>query len=325
MSKPLVIVTDSPFPDLDPAREILSEIDAQLKPLPESTPEAIAQASRKADAVLVTYAKIDEAVIRQMERCRIISRFGIGVDNVDISAATSAGIVVTRVPDYCLEEVADHTFALLLALARKVPFANSLVQAGRWEMSATTPIHRLRGSTLGLLGFGRIPQLVAPRGKAFGMHVIASDPYLSRERKAQTGVEFVPFDDLLRRSDFLSIHSPLVPETLRLFNAETFRKMKPDACLINTARGAIVDDQALAEALDCGVIAGAALDVLPDEPPTNSPILGRNNVIVTPHMSFYSVESLIELQKRAAQEVVRVIRGERPLNPVNAEALQHRG
>jgi D-3-phosphoglycerate dehydrogenase / 2-oxoglutarate reductase len=322
MPRPLVVVTDSPFPDLNPAREALSQIDAEIQFLSDSTPEAIACAARTADAVLVTYAKISGEVIRQMQRCRIISRFGIGVDNVDISAATDAGIVVTRVPDYCVEEVADHTLALLLALARKVAFANSLVQATRWEMSATVPIHRLRGTTLGLLGYGRIPQLVSPRAKAFGMLVIACDPYLSSEVKNQVDVELVPFDELLRRSDFVSIHSPLMPETRHLFNAEAFRKMKPTAYLINTARGAIVDDRALAEALNRGALAGAALDVLPEEPPETSPLLGRANVIITPHMSFYSDESLIELQKRAAQEVVRVIRGERPINPVNPGVLK---
>ena len=322
MSRPLVVVTDSPFSDLNPARETMSQIDAEVVLLAGCSPDAIGRAARNADGVLVTYAKIGREVIQQMDRCRIISRFGIGVDNVDISAATGAGIVVTRVPDYCVEEVADHALALLLALARKIPLANSMVQAGSWDLSATGPIHRLRGSTLGLLGFGRIPQLAAPRAKAFGMHVIANDPYLTSEVKSRMDVEFVSFSELLRRSDFVSIHSPLVPATLRLFNADAFRQMKPTAYLINTARGAIVDDQALSEALDHGTIAGAALDVLPEEPPRNSPLLGRPNVIVTPHMSFYSAESLVDLQTRAAQEVVRVIRGEDPLNPVNPEVLK---
>jgi D-3-phosphoglycerate dehydrogenase len=275
-----------------------------------------------ADALLVTYAKITAEMIRQMNRCRIISRFGIGVDNVDIAAATSAGIVVTKVPDYCIDEVSDHALAMLLALVRKIPYANSLVHAGRWEMPAVVPIHRLRGSVLGLVGFGRIPQLIAPKAQAFGLKVIAFDPYIPMDVMRRARVEKVEFDELLKRSDYVSIHSPLLPETRHLFNADVFRKMKPTAYLVNTARGPIVDEAALAHALDAQQIAGAALDVLSQEPPAGSPLFGRNNVILTPHTSFYSVESLVELQVKAAEEVVRVLTQQTPRNPVNPEALQ---
>jgi D-3-phosphoglycerate dehydrogenase len=278
--------------------------------------------ARNADAVLVTYAKITAEMISQMTRCRIIARFGIGVDNVDIPAATKAGIVVTRVPDYCIDEVSDHTMALLLALARKIPFANSRAHAGHWEMPAVVPIYRLRGSVLGLVGFGRIPRLVAPKAKAFGLKVISYDPLVSRETMNRAGVERVEFSDLVSVSDHISIHAPLLPETDHLFNASIFCKMKPTAYLINTARGPIVDEQALAQALDRGHLAGAALDVLSHEPPSASPLFGRENVILTPHMSFYSAESLIDLQRKAAEEVVRVLSGDAPLNPLNPEALQ---
>jgi D-3-phosphoglycerate dehydrogenase len=261
-------------------------------------------------------------MIGQMMRCRIIARFGIGVDNVDIAAATNAGIVVTRVPDYCIDEVSDHTMALLLALARKIPFANSRAHAGRWEMSAVVPVHRLRGSVLGLVGFGRIPQLVAPKAKAFGLRIISYDPFVSDEIMNRAGVEKVHFSELVSTSDHISIHTPLVPETNHLFNADVFPRMKPTAHLINTARGSIVDEEALAQALDQGHLAGAALDVLSQEPPSMSPLFGRHNVILTPHMSFYSAESLIDLQSKAAEEVVRVLTGELPRNPVNPEALK---
>jgi D-3-phosphoglycerate dehydrogenase len=261
-------------------------------------------------------------MIGQMTRCRIIARFGIGVDNVDIAAATNAGIVVTRVPDYCIDEVSDHTVALLLALVRKIPFANSLAHAGRWEMPAVVPIHRLRGSVLGLVGFGRIPQFVAPKAKAFGLRVISYDPFVSEETMKRAGVERVDFSELVKASDHISIHTPLGPETKHLFNADVFSRMKPTAHLINTARGPIVDEEALARALDQGQLAGAALDVLSQEPPSSSPLLGRDNVILTPHMSFYSEESLIDLQNIAAEEVVRVLSGEAPRNPVNPEALK---
>jgi D-3-phosphoglycerate dehydrogenase len=269
----------------------------------------------------VTYAKITGDMIRQMRHCRVISRFGIGVDNVDLPAATSARIVVTRVPDYCIDEVSDHAMALLLALVRKVPFADSLVQAGHWEMPAVVPIRRIRGKVLGLVGFGKIPQLVTPKAKAFGMKVVAYDPYIPASILKQAEVERVEFAELLQTSDYISIHAPLTAETRNLFDAGAFEKMKPTAYLINTARGSLVDEMALARALDAGQLAGAALDVMVDEPPKNSPLFGRANVIVTPHTSFYSVEALNELQTKAAEEVVRVLRNERPLTPVNPELL----
>ncbi|HVS87080.1 MAG TPA: C-terminal binding protein [Candidatus Acidoferrum sp.] len=315
-------VSDSVFPNLDPARDVLSKIGAELRVAQEPTAEAILRVAADADALLVTYAKITAEMIRQMKRCRIISRFGIGVDNVDIAAATNAGIVVTKVPDYCVDEVSDHAMALLLSLVRKIPYANSLVHAGRWEMPAVVPIHRLRRSVLGLVGFGRIPQLVAPKAQAFGIKVVAFDPYIPQDVMTRAGVEKVEFAELVKMSDYISIHSPLLPETHHLFNADVFRKMKPTAYLVNTARGPIVDETALAHALDARQLAGAALDVLSQEPPTGSPLFGRNNVILTPHTSFYSVESLVELQIKAAEEVVRVMTKQAPRNPVNPEVLQ---
>lgn len=317
-----VAVADSVFPNLDPAREVLSAIGAELELAPAPTPDAILKIAAGADALLVTYAKITAEMIGQMHRCRIISRFGIGVDNVDLAAATAAGIVVTKVPDYCIDEVSDHALALLLAVARKIALANAHVQDGRWEMKAVVPIHRLRGSVLGLVGFGRIPQLVAPKAKSFGLRVVAFDPFAPQELFAREGVGQVDFAELLAQSDYVSIHTPLVPETRSLFNADAFRQMKPTAYLINTARGPIVDEGALAEALDAGRLAGAALDVMPQEPPVGSPLLGRENVIITPHTSFYSEESLLELQRKAAEEVVAVLTGKPPRNAVNPEALR---
>ena len=319
-----VAVSDSVFPNLDPARAVLSKIGAQLTLAEEAKPEAILRVARDADALLATYAKITAEMIRQMTRCRIISRFGIGVDNVEIPAATERGIVVTKVPDYCIDEVSDHTMALLLSAVRKIPFANSMVHAGKWEMPAVVPIHRLRGTVLGLLGFGRIPQLVAPKAQAFGMRVVSFDPYIPEDVFERAHVQSVEFAELLKTSDYISIHSPLLPETQGLFNAEAFRQMKPHAYLINTARGPIVDEAALAQALDAGQLAGAALDVMPKEPPSGSPLFGRPNVIITPHTSFYSEESLVDLQTKAAEEVVRVLKGEAPKNPVNPEALKTR-
>jgi D-3-phosphoglycerate dehydrogenase / 2-oxoglutarate reductase len=317
----LVAVADSVFPNLDLARAVVARAGADLRLASQPTPDGIVAAARDADALLVTYAKITGSMIREMKKCRIISRFGIGVDNVDIEAATNAGIVVTKVPDYCIDEVSDHAMALLLSLVRKIPFASARAHAGRWEMPAVTPIHRLRGTVLGLVGFGRIPQLVAPKAKAFGIRVVASDPYVPQSVMEQAGVSKVEFLELLKISDYVSIHSPLLPETHHLFSTAVFNQMKRGALIVNTSRGPVVDEAALAAALDAKQIAGAALDVLEQEPPVNSPLFGRDNVILTPHTSFYSVESLEELQTKAAEEVVRVLSGQPPRNPVNPEAL----
>lgn len=321
MARKLVAVTDSVFPNLDPARAVLSRIDAEVRVANEPKSEAILQVTREADAVLTTYAKVTAEMIPQMSRCRIISRFGIGVDNVDIVSATKNGIVVTRVPDYCLEEVSDHAMALLLALARKIPFSNARTQSGTWEMKAVVPIHRLRGNILGLVGFGQIPQLMAPKAQAFGLRVVAYDPYVSSDVLSGANVERVEFAELLRISDYISIHAPLLQSTLHLFNTDVFNRMKPTAYLINTARGPIVQERALAAALDRKQIAGAALDVMENEPPTGSALLGRDNVIITPHTSFYSEESLVDLQIKASEEVVRVLSGQPPRNAVNPEVL----
>ena len=322
MPNPTVAFLDNPFPSLDPIRNVLNKIGGELHPAKQETPEAYVEVAAEADAVMVCYAKVTADMIRKMKRCRIISRCGIGVDNVDLDAASQCGIVVTRQPDYCIDEVSDHAMALMLALARKVAFSNARVQGGEWKMASTVPMKRLRGSVMGLLGFGRIPQLVAPKAQAFGMRVVSFDPYISAEVMKKAGVEKVEFAELLKISDFISIHSPLTPETTHLFNATAFRQMKPTAYLVNTARGPIVDEAALAQALDSRQIGGAALDVLEKEPPINSPLLHRENVILTPHTGFYSEEALVDLLVKAAEEVVLVLSGKAPRNPVNAAALQ---
>jgi D-3-phosphoglycerate dehydrogenase len=212
--------------------------------------------------------------------------------------------------------------ALLLAVVRKIPLLSARTHAGQWEMKAAVPIHRLRGTVLGLVAFGQIPQLVAPKAKSFGMRVVTYDPYVPQEVLTKAGVERLEFDELVRVSDYISIHTPLLPETRHLFNARVFERMKPTAYLVNTARGPIIDEVALAEALDKKEIAGAALDVMEKEPTTSSPLFGRDNVIITPHSSFYSEESLVDLQTKAAEEVVRVLTGQAPRNAVNPEALK---
>ncbi len=322
MAKLRVVVTDSVFPTLEPAQCILAEVGAEVQLAPEPTPEAILASGRGADALLVTYAKLTGDIVRQLERCRIISRFGIGVDNVDVEAATQKGIVVTRVPDYCIDEVSDHALALLLAFARQIPLANRSVHAGTWSVASVGPLQRVRGRTLGLAGFGQIPRALAPKAQAVGLNVIGYDPYVAEQGFRSLGVRQVSFDELLHEADFVSVHVPLTPETHHMFGREAFGKMKPSAVLINTARGPLVDEAALIAALDAGQIAGAALDVLEKEPPPpESGLLGRRDVILTPHTGFYSVQSMLDLQTKATEEVARVLRGEGPRNPVNPQVL----
>jgi D-3-phosphoglycerate dehydrogenase len=317
MSRPLIAVTDSPFPSLDPAKAALARIDPELRIAKSPSADDVLAVARDADAILVTYAKLPGELLRQLRRCKAIGRFGLGVDNIDIPAAVELGITVTYVPDYCMQEVSDHAMALLLALARKIPQSNALVQAGRWEISAVVPIHRLAGRVLGLVGFGNIPRALAPKAKAFGLRVVAHDPYVAPHVLAAASVEGVSFDRLLEISDFVSIHAPLLLATRGLFGAEVFRKMKQGACLINTARGPLVDEHALVAALESGQIAGAALDVVAVEPlPKDSRLIGRDNVILTPHTAFYSVEALNELQTKCAADVARVLSGEPPVYPV---------
>src|SRR5271170_2195729 len=250
MPTKLVAVTDFVFPNLDLASAVLEKIGAEVRVAKQATPDAILEVARDADGVLTTYAKVTAEMIQKLTRCRVIARFGVGVDNVDIPAATAAGIAVTRVPDYCLDEVSDHAIALLLALVRKIPSSNARTQAGRWEMRAVVPIHRLRGTVLGLVAFGQIPQLVAPKAQAFGIRVVTYDPFVSKQVADRAGVEQVEFDELVKVSDYISIHTPLLPATHHGFNADVFRRMKPTAYLINTSRGPVVDEAALAAALD---------------------------------------------------------------------------
>ena len=319
MPRPLIAITDSPFPSLDPAKKALARLDPDYAMAQSASADDILAVARDADAVLVTYAKLTGPLLRELKKCKAIGRFGLGVDNIDLPAAKELGIAVNYVPDYCLHEVSDHAMALLLALARKVTFANRLVQSGRWEVPPIVPLRRLAGQVLGLIGFGNIPRMVAPRAKAFGLDVVTYDPYVNKDATAAAGVEAVSFDELLARSDFVSVHAPLQPATRRLMNAKAFGKMKKGACVINTARGPLIDEPALIAALDSGHLGGAALDVVTTEPlPKDSPLVGRDNVILTPHTAFYSVEALEELQTKCASDVARVLLGEKAVYPISA-------
>jgi D-3-phosphoglycerate dehydrogenase / 2-oxoglutarate reductase len=319
MAGPVIAVTDSVFPSLDLAKAALARLNPTYRMSKSVSADDIIAVAKDADAVLVTYAKLTRDVLMQLNRCRAIGRFGLGVDNIDLATAKEKGIAVNYVPDYCIREVSDHAMALLLALVRKVPLSNKLVQSGRWEMPAVVPIRRIEGTVLGLIGFGHIPRLVAPKAKAFGFRVIAYDPFAKAEAFKAAGVESMDFDTLLQTSDYVSLHAPLLPATRGMMNAAAFAKMKKGAYIVNTARGPLIDEPALVEALDSGHLGGAGLDVVAVEPlAKDSPLLGRDNVIISPHTAFYSIEALNELQTKCATDVARVLSGEKAVYPISA-------
>ncbi len=319
MAGPVIAVTDSVFPSLDPAKVALARLNPTFRISKSAAADDILAVAKDADAILVTYAKLTRDILLQLTKCKAIGRFGLGVDNIDLPTAKEKGIAVNYVPDYCIREVSDHAMALLLSLIRKVPLANRLVQAGRWEMPAVVPIRRIEGTVLGLVGFGHIPRLVVPKAQAFGMKVIAYDPFVKPEQFKALKVEGVDLDTLLKTSDYISVHAPLLPATRGMLNADAFAKVKKGVYLVNTARGPLIDEPALIAALDAKQVGGAALDVVTTEPlAKDSPLLGRDNVIITPHTGFYSIEALEELQTKCAADVARVLSGEKAVYPISA-------
>ena len=315
--KAKVVITDYVWESLDVERKTLGDL-AELVPLKTKKPEEFLGAAQDCDALLNTYAgPITAEVMAKMPKCRIIARYGIGVDTIDLEAATRAGIIVTNNPTYCIEEVAEHTMALLLACARKIAFYDRMVRAGRWEVPPGKPIFRLAGRTLGLVGFGNIARAVAVRAAAFGMTVLYADPFVKEGQFKEPGSK-ADLERLLRESDFVSLHPPLTPETRRLMNDAAFERMKPSAFLINCSRGPVIDTEALVRALDAKKIAGCALDTTDPEPlPDPHPLRGRDNVIVAPHAAWYSEQAMAGLQAGAPGEVRRVLSGEWPVNVVN--------
>lgn len=318
----VVAVTDYVFPSLEPEQRVLAPLGVELRPAQCKSEEEIIALSQDADGILNCYAKMTARVIENLQRCKVIARYGIGVDNVNVAAATRAGILVTNVPDYCIDEVSDHALALLLALARQIVAAEQAVKAGAWDVVSYEGIRRLRGQILGLVGFGKIAKALASKVRPLGMKVLVYDPYVEPAAIAHEGAEAVSLDKLLAEADAISIHVPLSPETRNLIGERQLARMKPTAFVINTSRGGIVDEQALAVALKEVKLGGAALDVLGVEPPPpDHPLRQAPNIILTPHLAFYSRESVIELQTKAAEEVARALKGEPPRSPVNRGVL----
>jgi D-3-phosphoglycerate dehydrogenase len=314
MSNPVVVLTDQVFPDVATERAILAEAGATLTVATGSRADVLALAAT-ADAILTTYFPLGAADIRLLAHCTIIARYGIGVDNIDLAAAGDMGIAVTNVPDYCIEEVAAHTVALLLAVLRRLPEGHQEAVGGRWGVGALRPMQRPSQLSVGLVGFGRIARRVARVLRAMDMGVLVHDPYLGA---GAGGVETVALDELLARSDAVSLHCPLTPQTRGLIGADALRLMKPGSVLVNTARGPLVHTESVLSALRDGRLRAAALDVLDREPPEPGLIADVPGLLVTPHVAYYSEASLRESQRKAATQVVKRLTG-RPLDyPVAA-------
>ena len=297
-----VVVTDQVFPDVERERALLAEVGATLE-VADGDREAVLDAAADADALLTTYFAMDAAAIGHLRQCRIIARYGIGVDNIDLAAARAAGLSVTHVPDYCVDEVAAHTVAMLLSLLRKLPTADRAMRGGAWGVATVRPMRRPDQLTIGLVGYGRIGRRVTEMLAPFGMSFLVYDPYLHD----LPGVELVELDELLQRADAVSLHSPLTAETRGLIGADQLASMKDTAVLVNTSRGPLIQLDALLDALRDGRIAAAGLDVFEQEPPDAAALAGVENLLMTPHVAFYSEDAIAESQTKAATQVAKAL------------------
>lgn len=314
-----VLITDHPWPGIDIEEEILRPYGVEIIDAPDETEVTLARLAANVDAIATCWAKVTSKVIESAKNCRIVCRMGIGLDNIHIPTATRQGVLVTNIPDYCVEEVADHALGLLLAVTRNVGFFHLRTKRGEYQLKAGPPMHRLRGRTLGLLGFGRIARAVHDRARALGLNVIASSP---SGNNYGTGCRMVSIQELWETSDYLSLHAPLNDQSRHALNAAAFEQMRNEVVIVNTSRGALIDAQALWQAIQAGKVAGAGLDVFEPEPPDLSdPLYRDERVIVTPHAAFVSAESLIELRRRVAHQIAAVLNGDVPENVVNPEVF----
>jgi len=314
-----VVITDCDHGSIEEEKDEFGKIGAELILAQVQEEEDLIRACKEADGLINQYALLTQKVLQGLPKCKVVSRYGVGVDSVDLKAATDLGIIVANVPDYCIDEVSNQTIAMILTLIRKTAFFNQKVKSNQWDFHLGIPIYRIHGKTLGLIGSGRIGLEVAKKISAFGVKVIAFDPYL---QKAGEGIELTDFDTVLKESDFISVHCPLNESTRHLIGEKEFQKMAKKPLFINTSRGPIIDEIALIQALEEGIISGAGLDVLEKEPPDlQNPLLKMENVILSPHISFYSVESISELKRRTAENVSAVLLGKLPKSVVNREVL----
>jgi D-3-phosphoglycerate dehydrogenase len=306
MAKYKVVVTDQVFPTVDVERELFAAIDAELTVLSGDI-HAVLQSAADADALLNTYLPFDEAAISQLGRAKIIARYGIGVDNIDLQAAKARDIVVTNVPDYCVEEVATHALAMILSLIRKLPEADRRTRAGQWGVGELGPMGRISEMIVGLIGYGRIGRQLNAVLAQLGATILVHDPYLPEN---PPGVRRVPLDELLTSADVVSLHAPLTDETRGIINADALRAMKSSAILVNTSRGPLIVLDDLIAALGSGEIRAAGLDVFEQEPPDASQFRDIPNLLASPHIAFYSQSAIRESQTKAATQVINVLTGQ---------------
>lgn len=306
-----VFITDHGFDDIDAEAEILNAAGAEMIALQCKTAQDVIVGASEADALLVQWAPITADVISSLRKCKVIVRYGIGVDNIDLKAAKDFCIPVCNVPDYCIDEVADHTMALVLSLLRRLSAVDRRLRAGVWKIVPDSGVPVCREMTFACAGYGRIARAVLQRAGAFKFRLAAYDPYVFMQDMQADRVRAMSLDELFAEADILSLHLPLTPETKHLVNVARLRTMRPSAILVNTARGGLIDTNALAEALKKGVIAQAGLDVFETEPlPRDHPLLSCENALLTSHVAWYSKTSARNLQCLAALEVVRALREE---------------
>ena len=319
-----VVITDYDYGDLAIESEILAGAGARVVGLQAKSEDDLLAEASDCDAIINQYARVGSKVIAAMRHCKVIARYGVGVDIVDVDAATRNSILVTNVRDYCTEEVADHAITLWLTLARRLPQYDRATHAGVWRWQSGRPIHRLRDSICGIVSFGSIGRAIAGRARSFGVDIIVYDPYVTDAIITEAGVRRVSKEELLRQSDFIMMQVPMTRETRHFLGPPEFAMIKPGVLIINTGRGPTIDNQALYKALVDGRVAGAGLDDVEEEPakrahwqPADNSLFDHPNVVVTPHAAYYSEESIRLARETAANEVARVLRGERPRNPVN--------
>ena len=320
-----VLITDYVWPTVEPEKAVLAAGGAEIIVAPNGDEDTLVELAKDVDGILTCFAKVTERVVRAAEKCVVIGRYGVGVDNIDVDTATELGIAVTYVPDYCIPEVSDHVMAMLLSWNRRIVFFDRATKTKGWGTEGLgMRIMRLEGKKLGIVGFGRIGRAVADRARAFCLQVVVADPFVTAEAAQDAGAVKMELLELLGESDFVTLHSPLIPQTQGMIGKDEFAQMRPDAFLINAARGGLIDEDALYDALTSGQIAGAGLDVLVDlDPPIDHRISQLENVIITPHTAFFSQEAVLELEERAAGEVVSVFQGKMPDNLVNPAVLDH--
>ncbi len=325
MPKFKVVITDHGYTTDEYERSQIEPIGGEIVHLNTFTEDGVIAGAADADGIINRTAPMTRRVIESLEKCKVISRYGVGVDNVDVQACTDHGIILANVPDYCLCEVADHAFALIMTCARKTAFHDRRVRAGEWDIGSSDPIYRLTGKTLGLLGLGNIAQTLVERVAGFEFKVIAHDPYIPPAVAEALGVQLVDLDALFKESDFVSVHAPLTEQTKHIVSEDQLRMMKPTAILVNTSRGPLVSEAALTKALTEGWIAAAGIDVYETEPPPDDcPLKQLDNVVLTDHAGWYSEEAVVELQTKCARQVALVLAGSEPDYVVNKEVFGKR-